>query len=441
MRTRFTWIVASLALVSLGLVMACNTKYSSSSNGLVVVPSQGSVVMETFSLDLTNGHISQINNINGPSTNGVPTGLVLDPAGDFAYVITYQNAAVTNSSTGIISYQIAPDGKLATGTTLTLANESYPVVTNGPFESVPVVPVALTIDSAGKFIFVADSATVDGSGNQIPGAVSILSVGSNGSLTEIPNSPFVLPVGSSSSPPTPCTSLASCPSASAVAVTPTIYPIQFATCSLQTAPSTENLYVTDSVNYLLLNYSVDPSAGTLTLMPYSNTSPGIATGSVPSGVAVDACNRFAYVSNELTNSVSAYTVCSAVNVNSQPPCLVGDFSLHSVVGSPFPAGNSPGPITADAFGNFVYVVDRGSNEISGFRISPATGGLVALTPATVVTNQGPTAIAIRGDDSFMFVSNITSANISQYAITPATGALTPQASIVTYNLPSAVAVK
>jgi 6-phosphogluconolactonase (cycloisomerase 2 family) len=130
-----------------------------------------------------------------------------------------------------------------------------------------------------------------------------------------------------------------------------------------------------------------------------------------------------------------------VNVNAQPPCLVADYGLHQVAGSPYNAGNSPGPITADAFGNFVYVVDRGSNEISGFRISAATGGLVALTPATVVTNQGPTAIAIRGDDSFMFVSNITSANISQYAITPASGALTPQASIVTYNLPSAVAVK
>ena len=41
MRTRFTWIVAILALVSIGFLMACSTKYSSNDNGLVVIPSQG----------------------------------------------------------------------------------------------------------------------------------------------------------------------------------------------------------------------------------------------------------------------------------------------------------------------------------------------------------------------------------------------------------------
>ena len=60
MRTRFTWIVAILALVAIGFLMACSTKYSpSSTNGLVVVPTQGitqaTAVMETFSLDLANG--------------------------------------------------------------------------------------------------------------------------------------------------------------------------------------------------------------------------------------------------------------------------------------------------------------------------------------------------------------------------------------------------
>ncbi len=62
MRTRFTWIAAIIVLVAIGFLIACSTKYSSSSNGLVVVPTQGTTeipgataVMETFTLNLANG--------------------------------------------------------------------------------------------------------------------------------------------------------------------------------------------------------------------------------------------------------------------------------------------------------------------------------------------------------------------------------------------------
>src|SRR6202023_3618594 len=120
------------------------------------------------------------------------------------------------------------------------------------------------------------------------------------------------------------------------------------------------LYVADSVNYALLNYSVDVLAGTLTLNPYSTSLPGIPTGSVPSGVAVDPCNRFVYVANTgpgaSQNTVSGYTICSAINLAAQPPCPVADFSLHAI-GSPVAAGSNPGPIAVDAYGSFFYVVN------------------------------------------------------------------------------------
>ena len=40
MWTRFAWMVAILALISIGFLMACSAKYSSNDNGLVVIPSQ-----------------------------------------------------------------------------------------------------------------------------------------------------------------------------------------------------------------------------------------------------------------------------------------------------------------------------------------------------------------------------------------------------------------
>jgi 6-phosphogluconolactonase (cycloisomerase 2 family) len=406
MRIRFTWIVAILALVTIGFLVACSSKYSTSSNGLVVVPTQGgdqngAPVMETFSLDLSNGHASQINNVNGPPTNGIPTAVILDPAGAYAYVIVYQNSGVVGSVTGIQSFKVGSDGKLAAvGTTPTPS------------------PVALAMDSAGKFLFVA---------NSIPGTITVFSVGSNATLTAVGN-PTPLPAQGGGSNPSP----------SGLAVTRTSFPPQFSFCSTgQTPPTAEYLLVTDLPNNVLLNYTVS-STGMLTPntgMPVT----GIATGINPAGVAVDPCNRFAYVANSMSNSVSAYTICSIPSSGGTLPCPQADFSLQAASIPSAAAGDVPGPIAVDAYGKFVYVVDTGSDQISAYAINTVTGALTA--EGTSVTGQGPTSIAIRSDDEWVFVTNITTGTLSQYAIQQATGGLTPVGPITTLTLPSGVAVK
>jgi 6-phosphogluconolactonase len=399
MRTRFTWMLGVAVLISIGVLVACSTKYSASNNGLVVVSTQGNADMDTFSVDLVNGSVAQVFNASGPPTNGQPTAVVLDPAGTFAYVMITQSSAVNDSATGIEAFPVASDGKLGSGTTTTLKGG--------------VAPVAMVIDSAGKFLFVADSS---------PAAVSVLAIGSNGGLTEVAGSPLVVEQGATQN---------ALPNFSALAVTPTVYPSAFAVCSGSVPPTTENLYVTDLANYAVLNYSVS-SAGALTLV--SET----ATGSNPSGVTVDPCNRFVYVSNsQPDNSVSAYTICRVVSLPSCPD--VND--LLPVSGSPFAAGNSPGPLMMDAYAGFLYVLDRGQNAISSFRVSTSTGSLTVLSPTPVTTNSFPTSMAIRSDDSWMFVTNLNSANLSEYAITPATGTLTPQPTVETDNFPWGVAVK
>ncbi|MGC2537008.1 MAG: beta-propeller fold lactonase family protein [Candidatus Sulfotelmatobacter sp.] len=426
MRTRFTWILGIAALISIGVLVACSTKYSSSNNGLVVVSTQGDAVMDSFSLDLGNGHVTQIYNTNGPPTNGIATSVVLDPAGAYAYVLVTQSSTVNNSATGVESFQVASDGKLGSGATTGLLPANFTPPGTNLVEQVPVVPVAMVIDSGGKFLFVADAKTSDASNNGVPGAVSVLAV-SNGSLTEVPGSPFLLPAQTGGT----------APSASALAITPTVYPSAYAICSANVPPTTENLYVTDSVNYVLLNYSVS-STGALTLVPTSSTL-GVATGTVPSGVTVDPCNRFVYVSNsQPNNSVSAFTICSVISL---PSCPNADFSLLPVSGSPFAAGNAPGPLMMDAYANYLYVLDTGQNAISAYRVSTTTGSLTPLSPTPITTNAYPKSIAIRSDDSWMFVTNLNSANLSQYAITPSTGGLTPQAPIQTDNFPWGVAVK
>ena len=452
MRTRFTWIVAVVALLSIGFLVACSAKYSASVNGLIVVPTQANKVMETFSLDLANGGVAQIYNQNGPPTGGIPGSVILDPAGAFSYVIINQNPGEQPSSTGIMSFPIASDGKLGSGT-ITAMNPTSPTV-NAPcvtktgatvpaaVQPTPVAPVAMAIDSAGKFMFVADAATsgqtqpytCNGSSTTatvaVPGTVSVFSL-SNGALTEIAGSPFALPIE-----PDGQTA-----SASALAVTPTTYPNEYAVCAQQTAITTENLYVTDSVNYVVMNFSIDMSTGTPTLVPTA-TTPAVATGTDPSGVAVDPCNRFVYVANsQPSNTVSAYTICSTVSPTQD--CPQADFSLHPVPGSPYPVGDAPGPLSVDAYGNFLYVVDTGSSQISAFRISDSTGALATLATPTysIGSVAGANSIAIRSDDSFLFVANGNAQTVSEFGIVPASGSLTAEAPISTYNYPSGVAVK
>ena len=413
MSKRF-WLLGLVGLVLVALLVACGSNYNSSSNGLVVVGSQGSGLLETFSVRLDNGHVSAIaNNPNDTANdtcvlNGLPSSIVIDPAGQYAYTIINFSPLCQGSATGILAFKINSDG------TITQTGSLVPDPT----------AQSLFMDSAGKFLFVAEG-----------GGVSSYAI-AGGALTLVPSS-YTLP-------PLPRGI-----NIVAVAASPTVFPaigingVQNAVCSApgNNAPTSEYLYAVDSSNYVVLEFSVDMSSGALGNPVSGSQASSFPTDPVPLGVAVDPCNRFVYVSDSQTNKVSAYTICSQVLV---PTCPVADGSLLQVSGSPFAlsgSANGPGPLVVDPFGNNVYVVGTLSNTLSAFKISPISGSITPLTVATVATGQRPTSIAIRGDDNWMFVTNFNSQNVSQYSITPATGALSVEAPIDTDNQPWGVAVK
>jgi DNA-binding beta-propeller fold protein YncE len=462
MSIRFAWLLGVTALVLIAVLMACSSSFNSSTDGLLVVSSQGSALLESFSFSLASGRITTITNSPQDTANetcvlpGFPSSIVLDPAGQYAYVILTGNSECPVNGvagpTGIQAFQVNSDGTLtATGSLVTLNSASVGVCASGNsgapvMETLPVVPVFLAMDASG-YLYVADSATVDSSGNPAPGAVSVLAV-SSGTLTEVPSSPFTVPVSCN----VPANNL------TALAATHTIYPplvngVQNAVCSDSTPPTAEYLYVADSTQAgLVWEFAVNTSTGALGNPPNQTAIPSFASGQVPSGVAVDPCNRFVYVSNQGTsNTISGFTICfgsdstQAPNPTCPPASVLpqGDGSLRPVTGSPFNnigSGNFPGPLIVDAYGNFLYVLNV-SNNISPFRISPVYGSLTPLTPSPVAAGLGATSIAIRSDDSWLFVTNFSAATISQYAVTPASGALTPVPSIQTDNYPWGVAVK
>jgi 6-phosphogluconolactonase (cycloisomerase 2 family) len=201
----------------------------------------------------------------------------------------------------------------------------------------------------------------------------------------------------------------------------------------------------DRIGSQVFEFAVDTSSGALSIPANLTAVPAFPADTIPAGIAVDPCDRFVYVSNSGSNKVSAYTICSAASST----CPFANGSLVQVSGSPFSLGGSSigaGPLVVDPFGNYVYVLGTLSNTISPLKISPISGSLTALNPASVATGAGPVAIAIRPDDNWLFVSNYGNVNVggntvSQYSVTPATGVLTVQPVIPTDNYPTGVAVK
>jgi len=438
MSTRFACLLGTVVVMAaIGMLVACGSLFHRGSDGLMLVASQGSSLVQTFSFTLANGTITGISNPTSDTTNltcvlpGFPGPMVIDPAGTFVYMIISQVQPCNPSANGIVALKVNSDGTIAKSGTVT------------PDPN----PIALTMDSTGKFLYVAEGLSTTAIQNSVSqqtpcvqtptqNGICVYSI-SSGALTTVPQT-FNLPPQLGFQPS----------NFVALALTPTVFPAvkngtQTAECFQQSAPTSEFLYVADQPNNVVWEFDVNMSTGALTVSP-NMVAPGapFATDQLPAGVAVDPCNRFVYVTDSLTAKLSAYTLCSTT-INSlcpNPP----DGRLLQVTGSPFSLTGttvSPGPVAVDPLGNNVYVVDTGGNHVFSFHIGPTTGAVTAGTPASVATGQRPTQIAFRSDGNWMFVSNFNSGTVSQYQVTPVTGALAPLPDITTDNQPTGIAVK
>src|SRR5271155_5040121 len=199
MSRRCAGVLAVVILLAIAMLLACNSTYSASSDGLVIVPSLGSAAVQAFSFNLTNGHASTVN--SAPPILGQPTTMALDASRNYAYVTIVPNGLPNGvfqsvALSSIATYTINSDATLAaSGTPLTMLTLC---ATNLPLPALPYVscpamlqssptfnptagklsPTAVSMDSAGQYLFVADQQTTDYNGNAVPGSVSVFSIGS-----------------------------------------------------------------------------------------------------------------------------------------------------------------------------------------------------------------------------------------------------------------------
>jgi YVTN family beta-propeller protein len=321
-------------------------------------------MVSALNINVTTGALTVASN-TAVATGTNPFALVFTPAGDAAFISN-------STSNDVARYTIGTNGALATVSGNQAAGAS---------------PHGMAIDAGGHFLFLANQGD---STDPASGTVSAYSIATGAALTEVSGSPF----------PSDNTGTAG-PGPVAVAVT----------------PDGKYLYVANQFANTVSAFSVDTASGVLTKVlgsPYP-------VGTSPSSLAVSPNGNFLYVVNSGSNNVTVFAVCD----NASPNCPSPDGSLTEISDSPFSAGLGPVHIAISKTGNFAYVVDQNSNQLSGYKLNLAAGTMTATTPvAATSTGVHPSWVAISSGEQFVYVANNGSSTVSAFTMDANSGQLT-----------------
>jgi len=167
-------------------------------------------------------------------------------------------------------------------------------------------------------------------------------------------------------------------------------------------------YVANEMSNNISAYTINFTTGALTAIPGSP----FQAGSGPVSVAVGPSGKFAYVANEFSDNISVYAIDHVTG------------ALTVVSGSPFAAGSAPTSVTVDPSGKFAYVANSGDGTVSAYTINHNTGALTAVPGSPFSAGSGPASVTVDPTGQFAYVANSGDGTVSAYTIDPAAGALT-----------------
>jgi len=216
---------------------------------------------------------------------------------------------------------------------------------------------------------------------------------------------------------------------------------------LQTIPTARNAHAirSDNTNRFvfvphlgtdqIFQFLFDDKTGRLA----ANTPPvlQLKAGTGPRHLITSADNRFVYLLNELTATVTTLALDDKTGLLTElgsASALPPDSKL--VPGAPRGAVGVAGAVARDTSndiwasdlhltpnGKFLYAAERTSSTIGAFAVDSATGKLIYL--GSTPTEKQPRGFSIDRTGRFMVVSGEKSDTISAYAIDPSSGALKP----------------
>lgn len=241
------------------------------------------------------------------------------------------------------------------------------------------VPGAVVLDPATRLVYATNQAGNDVSAYAIDpatGALVPITTGGAGNCGTSPESGNCFPAGS-------------------------------APHDLTEDPSGKFLYAANYGSNDLSAYTINSANGALT--PVAGAP--FAAGNNPSAIAIDPVGKILYVANYSSNNVSAYTIGR-------------DGALIAVAGSPFAAGNNPSAIAIDSGGKFLYVADYGGNDVSAYTIG-SDGALTDVAGTSCGTGlpnncftagTAPRSLAANPGGQYLYVADYGSDEVSAYSI-------------------------
>ena len=120
--------------------------------------------------------------------------------------------------------------------------------------------------------------------------------------------------------------------------------------------------------------------------------------------------------------------------------------------APTAAGLNPVQMLVDPTNNFLYVLSEGSSQLFGFKINTSQGTLTALAPASQPTGSQPVSMALHASvnsqgqnlysasGQFIYVANTLSSNLTAFGLSTANGTISTLGTQIAPAAPSGVAV-
>jgi 6-phosphogluconolactonase len=183
----------------------------------------------------------------------------------------------------------------------------------------------------------------------------------------------------------------------------------------------------------IFQFRLDAKAGRLA----SNTPAVVQmkAGSGPRHIVISRDNKFAYLLNELTGTVTTLALDAKTGLLAElgsASVLPADSKLvPGAPRGPVAPGVAPRDVSTDIWasdlhltpdGRFLYAAERTSSSLGAFSVDTASGKLTYLS--STPTEKQPRGFAIDAKGRYMVVSGEKSDTISVYVINQADGALT-----------------
>jgi Lactonase, 7-bladed beta-propeller len=344
----------------------------------------------------------------------------------------------------IYPYTVNSDGSLSTsGTPIVLSRPSSTTDTQDDADTA----ISMVRDAAGQFLFVLKEGSVPSPSNCQTDPIPTSNFDACPSLSVfgmMPGSASLTLLGGSVLHPGNPLRLSRIPTAvSTVTFTPS------------NGATKELVFVTSNSDPVLHNdntvsvYAV-ASDGTLSEQvgsPYATETDPISVQAVNTNPSTGGNNGgvFVYVGVQPTasGSLNTFQVCTVQNAT----CTATDVANSTLrpVGTPTSTGQLPVAMLVDPTNNFLYVACEDSNQVFGFKINTTAGNLSPLSPASQPTGTQPVAIAmhpgVNSSGQFLFVSNSASSNISGFSVSTTTGSMGTPTTVISPSGPSGMAAK